>query len=180
MSIKVTIHNYTFPIHFSYKGWSVKLEKRMALFKDIGVEATFSPPQIDYNFWHTYLPNEVRLKLIGIGFYRETDYNKYVSCTNSYVSSFKIPQETSFRFSANGGAWDRFWGQNISATDKVIKKVTEWMDANLPKLQEAPNEFGYMIYLKQHGISEIILSIIREAYSHASLLSLKDFMEKLR
>lgn len=180
MSIKVTVQNYIFPIHFSYKGWSVKLEKRMALFKDIGVEATFTPPQINYNFWRTYLPNEVRQKLIGIGFYRETDYNKYVSCTNSYISSFKFPQETSFRFSANGGAWDRFWGQNISATDKVINKVTEWMDANLPKLQAQPNELDYIIYLKQHEMSNIILSIIKEAYSRANLLSLKDFMEKLK
>mgnify|MGYP000091966889 CR=1 FL=1 len=180
MSIKVTVHNYMFPIHFSYKGWAVKLEKRMALFKDIGVEATFTPPQINYNFWHTYLPNEVRQKLVDIGFYREADYNKYVLATNSYISSFKFPQETSFRFSANGGMWNRFWGQNISATDKVIKKVTEWMDTNLPKLQEEPDEFGYIIYLKQHGISDIILSIIKEAYSRANLLSLKDFMGKLK
>lgn len=28
MSIKVTIHNYIFPIHFSYKGWRVELEKK--------------------------------------------------------------------------------------------------------------------------------------------------------
>lgn len=48
MSIKVTIYNYTFPIHFSYKGWAVKLEKKMAFFKDVGVEATFTPPSINY------------------------------------------------------------------------------------------------------------------------------------
>lgn len=50
MSIKVTIHNYMFPIHFRYKGWRVKLEKKIDLFKDVKVEATFTPPHIDFDY----------------------------------------------------------------------------------------------------------------------------------
>lgn len=176
MSIKVTIHNYSFPIHFSYNGWSVKLEKRMALLKDVRVEATFTPPSINYNFWHTTLPNEVRKNLINAGFFREADYNKYISYTNSYINSFKYPQETAYKFSANGGLLDRFLGQNISATDKVIKNVTEWMDENLPKLKDAPNEFGYTIFLRQNGVSDIILSVIKEAFFRAAFQSLKNLL----
>lgn len=176
MSIKVTIYNYTFPIHFSYKGWAVKLEKKMAFFKDVGVEATFTPPSINYHFWNTALPNEVRQKLIDIGFFRETDYNKYVLCTNKYINSFKYPQETTYRFSANGGLLDRFLGQNISATDKIIKKVTEWMDDNLLKLKEAPNEFEYTMFLRQNGVSDVIISVLKEAFFRASYQSIKDLL----
>ena len=179
MSIKVTINNYRFPIHFSYKGWSVKLEKRIALFKDVGVEATFTPPTISYQFWQTLLPNEVRQKLINIGFYIEADYNKFVLCTNSYVALFKYPQETSCKFSANGGLLDRFLGQNISATEKVVKKVTEWMDVNLPKLQEEPNELSYTMYLKRNGVSENIISVIKEAYNRANFIAIRNMLSNL-
>ena len=56
MSIKVTIHNYIFPIHFSYKGWRVELEKKIDLFKDVKVEATFTPPHIDFDYWNIIVP----------------------------------------------------------------------------------------------------------------------------
>lgn len=48
-----------FPIHFKYKGWRVKLEKKIDFFKDAKVEATFTPPYIDYNYWNIIVPDEV-------------------------------------------------------------------------------------------------------------------------
>lgn len=163
MSIKVTIHNYMFPIHFRYKGWRVKLEKKIDLFKDVKVEATFTPPHIDFDYWNIIVPDKVEQILKKRGTYRQADYEKYLLYTKRYISSFTNTQQTkSCGFSANGGLLDRFLGQNISATDKVINKVTEWMDINLPTVQE-PDDNKYITYLMQNGVSNTITSIVKIA-----------------
>ena len=68
---------------------------------------------------------------------------------------------------------DRFLGQNISATDKVINKVTEWMDINLPTVQE-PDDNKYITYLIQNGVSNAITSIVKIA-----ILSTMPYMSQI-
>lgn len=158
MSIKVTIRNYNFPITFSHKGWSVKLSKRIGLFKDIAVEAYFEP-QTAYqslkfvrNTIHSLLENGT-LKV------SQRDFNKYVSLSDSFCNRFKYPSASSKNFSANGGLWDRFLGQNISATEKLVNKVVEYMDINLPQIPSL-NTFEYINYLRENGINPSIYAII--------------------
>ena len=142
MSIKVTVRNYMFPITFSYKGWDVKLEKRMGLFKDIAVEATFTPTDPLY-----------RDKLL-MG-----DDREFMSLANRYVASLYLPNTQYARFSANGGLLDRFLGQNISATQKVIDKVTSYMDSNLPYIKPFDLK-EYLTFLVDNGINSKTLSAL--------------------
>lgn len=142
MSIKVTVRNYMFPITFSYKGWDVKLEKRMGLFKDIAVEATFTPTDPLYS----------DKLLMG-------DDREFMSLANRYVASLYLPNTQYARFSANGGLLDRFLGQNISATQKVIDKVTSYMDSNLPYIKPFDIK-EYLTFLVDNGINSKTLSAL--------------------
>ena len=142
MSIKVTVRNYMFPITFSYKEWDVKLEKHMGLFKDIAVEATFTPTDPLYN----------DKLLMG-------DDREFMSLANRYVASLHLPNTQYARFSANGGLLDRFLGQNISATQKVIDKVTSYMDSNLPYIKPFDLK-EYLIFLVDNGINSKTLSAL--------------------
>ncbi len=36
-----------------------KIRKKIDFFKDAKVEATFTPPYIDYNYWNIIVPDEV-------------------------------------------------------------------------------------------------------------------------
>lgn len=142
MSIKVTVRNYMFPITFSYKGWDVKLEKRMGIFKDITVEATFTPTDPLYNDKF----------LMG-------DDSEFMSLANRYVASLHLPNTQYARFSANGGLLDRFLGQNISATQRVIDKVTSYMDSNLPYIKPFVLK-EYLTFLMDNGINSKTLSAL--------------------
>lgn len=142
MSIKVTVRNYMFPITFSYKGWDVKLEKRMGMFKDITVEATFTPTDPLYNDKF----------LMG-------DDSEFISLANRYVASLHLPNTQYARFSANGGLLDRFLGQNISATQRVIDKVTSYMDSNLPYIKPFDLK-EYLTFLMDNGINSKTLSVL--------------------
>ena len=131
-----------FPITFSYKGWDVKLEKRMGLFKDVTVEATFTPSDPLYND----------------KFFFESDA-EYMSLANRYIASLNLPNVQYARFSANGGLMDRFLGQNISATQRVIDKVTAYMDSNLPHIEPFDLK-EYLTFLADNGINAKTLSAL--------------------
>jgi hypothetical protein len=131
-----------FPITFSYKGWDVKLEKRVGLFKDIPVEATFTPTDPIYN-------DKVLLE----------DDRAFMSLANRYVASLHLPNTQFARFSANGGLLDRFLGQNISATQKVIDKVTSYIDSNLPYIKPFDLK-EYLTFLVNNGINSKTLSVL--------------------
>lgn len=131
-----------FPITFSYKGWDVKLEKRMGLFKDVTVEATFTPTDPLYND----------------KFFLEGDA-EFMSLANRYIASLNLPNAQYARFSANGGLMDRFLGQNISATQRVIDKVTAYMDSNLPYIKPFDLK-EYLTFLADNGINAKTLSAL--------------------
>lgn len=152
MSIKVTVHNYLFPINFKYKGWEVRLEKKMGLFKDVSVEAFFKPYDPFYND-----------KFFLNGYLTPTEYTLYISVLNKYISTLNFPCPQTYRFSANGGLLDRFFGQNISATQKVVDKVTSYIDSNLPKIKVI-NIKEYLTFLVNNGITPVILNKITTMY----------------
>lgn len=140
MSIKVTVRNYIFPITFSYKGWNVKLEKRLGLFKDVTVEATFTPSDPLYND-KFFLNDDI----------------EFMALANKYIASLNLPPTQSAHFSANGGLMDRFLGQNISATQKIVDKVTSYMDSNLPTIKPLDIK-DYLTFLMNNGINPKTLS----------------------
>ena len=70
MSIKITVRNYMFPLCFSHNGWNVRLEKRIGFFKDLTVEAYFTPPSMpNLTYWNEVLPKQVLSVLIQKGLY---------------------------------------------------------------------------------------------------------------
>jgi len=152
MSIKVTVHNYLFPIHFTYKGWDVRLEKKMGIFKDVSVEAFFKPSDQFYND-----------KFFLNGFLTPTEYNLYLSVLNKYISTMNLPSPQTYKFSANGGLMDRFLGQNISATQKVVDKVTEYIDSVLPQIRPISIK-EYLSFLANNGLNTEILNKIAAMY----------------
>lgn len=129
MSIKVTIHNYMFPIHFRYKGWRVKLEKKIDLFKDVKVEATFTPPHIDFDYWNIIVPDEVEqiLKKEGL-----TD--KLTMKNTSYIQRdilvhLQIPNKLSHvDFLQMEDYWIDFWDKILVLQIKsLIKLLNGWI-----------------------------------------------------
>ena len=54
---------------------------------------------------------------------------------------------------------DRFLGQNISATQKVIDKVTSYMDSNLPYIKPFDLK-EYLTFLMDNGINTKMLSAL--------------------
>jgi hypothetical protein len=166
MSIKVTISNYKFPISFSHNGWNVRLEKRIEFFKDIAVEAFFTPPlEPDLVFWCSKIPMLVQEIATRSGLYpsqiSREDMTTYQAIAQRYVKSISYPAAQSYRVSANGGLIDRFFGQNLSATDKVIDKIVNYMNHNLPKL----TEFSVIVYvntLQDSGVNSNIIAILSQ------------------
>ena len=166
MSIKVTVRNYMFPLCFSHNGWNVRLEKRIGFFKDIAVEAYFTPPVLpDYTYWNEILPQQVLSLLIQKGQYpthvSAKDIERYKSIARNYVNGIKYPAAQSHKFSANGGFLDRFIGQNISSTQKVVDNIVDYMNHNLPKIEEL-TIYGYLNSLQDNGVNPYIISTLSQ------------------
>lgn len=166
MSIKVTVRNYMFPLCFSHNGWNVRLEKRIGFFKDLTVEAYFTPPSMpNPTYWNEVLPQRVLSFLINRGLYLNTvpskDMEQYKNIAQKYVNSIKYPMVQNCRFSANGGLLDRFIGQNISSTQKVVDKIVDYMNHNLPKLEELTT-CGYLNHLEKKGVNPDIISALSQ------------------
>lgn len=155
-----------FPLVFSHNGWNVKLEKRVGFFKDIAVEAYFTPPAIpNYTYWNDVLPQQVLSILIQKGKYLNSvsfnDMERYREIARNYVNGIKYPMSQSHKFSANGGLFDRFIGQNISSTQKVVDNVINYMNHNLPKIEEL-TIYGYLNHLQNSSVNQNIISTISE------------------
>ena len=166
MSIKVTIRNYMFPLCCSHNGWNVRLEKRIGFFKDIAVEAYFTPPALpNHKYWNEVLPQQVLSILINRGLYpnpvSSKDIERYKIIAQKYVDNIKYPMAQNRKFSANGGLLDRFVGQNISSTQKVVDKIVDYMNHNLPKLEEL-TACGYLNHLENMGVNPYIISALSQ------------------
>ena len=155
--MKVTIHNYIFPINFTHKGWNVTLNKKMGFFKDVSVEAIFSPPtkesfvSMERDILRGLISSTGKIRI------SQSDYNKYIQISNQYLSTLNYPSQRTMRFSANGNMIDRFLGQNISATQKVVDQVESYMNSNLPTLAEFDSA-KYVNYMIKNGVSSAIIT----------------------
>ncbi len=54
---------------------------------------------------------------------------------------------------------DRFLGQNISSTQKIVDKVTSYMDSNLPTIKPLDVK-DYLTFLMNNGINPKTLSTL--------------------
>lgn len=155
-----------FPLCFSHNGWKVRLEKRIGFFKDLTVEAYFTPPSMpNLTYWNEVLPEQVLSALIQKGLYLNAvsskDMERYKMIARNYVNSIKYPMAQNHKFSANGGLLDRFVGQNISSTQKVVDNIVDYMNHNLPKLEELTT-YGYLNNLQNNGINPCIISTLSQ------------------
>lgn len=57
---------------------------------------------------------------------------------------------------------------------KSLIKFTEWMDINLPTVQE-PDDNKYITYLMQNGVSNAITSIVKIAILSTMLYTVNKF-----
>lgn len=155
-----------FPLCFSHNGWNIRLEKRIGFFKDLTVEAYFTPPSMpNLTYWNEVLPKQVLSVLIQKGLYLSSvsskDMERYKMIARNYVNSIKYPAAQSHKFSANGGFLDRFIGQNISSTQKVVDSIVDYMNHNLPKIEEL-TIYGYLNRLQDNGVNSYIISTLSQ------------------
>ena len=155
-----------FPLCFSHNGWNVRLEKRIGFFKDLTVEAYFTPPSMpNLTYWNEVLPKQVISALIQKGLYLSSvpskDMERYKMIARYYVNSIKYPMPQNHKFSANGGLWDRFIGQNISSTQKAVNNIVDYMNRYMPKIEEL-TIYGYLNHLQKNGINPYIISTLSQ------------------
>ena len=153
MSIKITVRNYMFPLCFSHNGWNVRLEKRIGFFKDLTVEAYFTPPSMpNLTYWNEVLPKQVLSVLIQKGLYlgsvSSKDMERYKMIARNYVNSIKYPMAQNRK----------------SSTQKVVDNIVDYMNHNLPKLEELTT-CGYLNHLQNNGINPYIISTLSQLCS---------------
>lgn len=163
----VTIHNYHFPIHFSYKGWNVEITDKTGIFsmKDLKVRVKIEvaagslASDVSRNYalirqmiaiednknrqWYEpYLTEDDKQKIFQDSYHKA--YQHYIKIANDFARN---KGKHDFTIGVNGGMMDRFFGQNISATEKACKQVIEYIDKNLG---DANKEFSkYVDYKKE-------------------------------
>lgn len=171
--MKVTVTNYIFPIHFSYRGWYVKLEKRTAFFSTLSVEAIFTPFSMydsiirEQNLVKSHISNSSTAinnsvfapfhTLFQVENFDSSDYSLYLHASNSYLKKLTPFSPRTERFSANSYL-DNFMGSNTSATKKLLEKVEDYMNTHLPFVES--DKSNYLTYLKNHGVNSSIISFI--------------------
>ncbi len=138
----VTIHNYSFPMTFSHKGWRVVMSDETGLFsmKDLKVKVFIDIPTENYaetiaqHYSKVVGMNKNRGSFIylqdGIG-----DEKAYSEAYDRYIVAAKKFAEKkgtrTFTLGVNGNMMHRFFGENISAAEKAYKQVIEYIDRNL-------------------------------------------------
>ena len=139
----VTIRNYHFPIRFSYKGWYVVIKDETVFFsmKHLKVRVKM---QVDYegisnNIANTIAKMAALKNMSQYSFMRQCcmdsikedsvvyqrEYDRIVKLAEEFARRKGVIEYT---IASNGGMLDRFFGQNISATEKVCQKVIENID----------------------------------------------------
>lgn len=145
---RITIHNYAFPIQFTHKGWKVEISDETGFFsmKDIRIKAKIEVASESFANLIATLQAKTKQREIEINSKRlvffqsnntqqeeykkiyQEEYNHYSKLAKKYAAKRKIIQKT---FAVNGGFIDRFFGQNISATEKAAQLVVDYIDNNL-------------------------------------------------
>lgn len=148
----VTIRNYLFPIHFGYKGWNVEMNDKTGLFsmKDLKVKVKIQASAESLASTTTriivqnYNGYDLSIYTTPKKFQEIHNeiYDKYLLYAKKFLPNERVIE---YSFGINGGMWDRFWGQNISATEKAQKQVVEYIDRNLGDIWQQ-----YLDFLKQN------------------------------
>lgn len=139
----VTIRNYHFPIYFSYKGWKIEIINETGFFsmKDLKVRVKMRVDSegISSNIAHTIAKMATLKSMSQYSFMRQCgidsikedsavyqrEYNRIITLANEFAKS---KGNIEYTLAMNGKALDRFFGQNISATEKACQKVIENID----------------------------------------------------
>lgn len=142
--MKVTTQGYMLPLIFSYKGWQVTISDDSGFFTladmKVKVEIEIATWQYASVLFQSY--TEERKKKQGgiIGFSSFTPkltaeeereakdaYDYYLKLTEEFAKNKRVE----YSFNVNGGMFDRFMGQNMSAVDKAKQQVIAYIDSNL-------------------------------------------------
>ena len=149
----VTIKNYSFPINFSYKGWHVKIIDNTGFFsmKDLRVivKMTVDSEKISSEIAHAMARiiniNEMQKKIISqyppynMNLMHEDnaifqqEYNHIVKLAEEFAKKKGVIE---YSIALNGNMLDRFFGQNISAVEKMCQQVVEKIDRIYGNVQE--------------------------------------------
>lgn len=87
------------------------------------------------------------------------DYNKYLQESNAFIetrTSNLSPRVE--RFSANN-LLDNFMGSNTAATKKLLKKIENYINVNLPNIPDIDRS-EYISFLQRLGICNTILTLV--------------------
>ena len=146
----VTIRNYNFPIRFSYRGWNVEITDNTGLFsmKDLKVRVRMvvASEEISSSIAHATARvikiKEMQKRFMGVysmNFMQEdtavyqSEYNRILKLANDFA---RKKGAIDYTLGTNGGMLDRFFGQNISAVEKMCQKVVENIDRIYGDVQE--------------------------------------------
>ena len=146
----VTIHNYCFPIIFSYKGWQVTITDETGLFSlqdlKVRVKMVVDSDAISINIARAAAETARYRQVNTYGFRSinsmqsehdvyQKEYNRISILANEFARN---KGTINYSLAMNGGMLDRFFGQNISATKKMCQKVIDNIDRTYGDMQ---NEF---------------------------------------
>lgn len=139
----VTIRNYHFPIRFSYKGWNIEITNETGFFsmKDLKVRVKM---QVNYEGISNSIAHAIAkmaslksmsqnsfMRQCGFDSIKEDsvvyqrEYDRIVKLATDFANR---KGNIEYSLAMNGKALDSFFGQNISATEKVCQKVIENID----------------------------------------------------
>lgn len=149
--MRVNTRNYILPISFSYKGWQVtisdnsgfltladmkvKVKIEIAAWQYAGTLSNAYREELEKNKSKFSLGFNVRLgsKL------SEQEEQQIKEAFNYYLKlaeQFAANKRVEYSSSINGGMFDRFMGQNISAIDKAKRQVIDYIDSHLGNVWE--------------------------------------------
>ena len=146
----VSVRNYMFPIMFRYKGWMVTIKEDSSFFQfaDLKVQVKI---ELDLSRYYEYAKiiahTKAGLTSISSPHYGNENYayNEYKKYESAVTDFFRDKRKTiEYTEKANGGSLDRFFGQNLSAVEKVQKKIQSYIDSNLGEADYKSELFKYL------------------------------------
>ena len=152
--MKVTTKNYMLPLIFSYKGWQVTILDDSGFFTladmKVKVEIVIATWQYAAALLQSYTEERKKKRggIAGLSFFdsklaekenqeAKEAYDYYLKLAEKFAENKRIE----YSFNVNGGMFDRFMGQNLSAVEKAKQQVIAYMDNNLDNAWDLFLEF---------------------------------------
>lgn len=155
--MKVTTRNYTLPLIFSYKGWQITISDDSGIFTfadmKVKVKIEIATWQYAATLYQAYVEEQKKRGLTSnfatpkreggtlASFasvlnkepnYSKEAYNYYLKLAEEFAKNKCVE----YSFNVNGGMFDRFMGQNISAIERAKQQVIAYIDNNLDNAWE--------------------------------------------